>query len=145
MRRVKAKVLLGFVIVLGLVIIITVFMNPERRIFFMVEKNQTEYEAVAVQLLSTGEPMEVKGVGNIKVLMGDHAMVDFYVTGFGLAPSSTYYGFFYSPDDVPLAIWNIDVELTEYAEDEWKWTEYGDNRGVTKKIVDGWYYYEASF
>ena len=34
----------------------------------------------------------------------DGAYVRFYCGGAGLAPSSSYYGFYYSPDDVPLDV-----------------------------------------
>ena len=75
----------------------------------------------------------------------EHEMVEFMLGGRGLAPSSTYYGCYYSPDDVPLAFQNMDVKLTQDGHDYWVWTEVGDNRGATAKIKDKWYYFEASF
>ena len=38
----------------------------------------------------------------------------------------------------------IDVNL-EAENGYWKWHDEGDNGGITKKIGNGWYYYEAWF
>lgn len=84
-------------------------------------------------------------VDSISKPQGEHMMVDFYVTGLGIAPASTYYGFYYSPDDVPLVYGNYDIVLTQCDKNTWEWSANGDNKGVTKKIADCWYYYEASF
>ena len=75
----------------------------------------------------------------------EHDMIQFTLGGRGLVPSSTYYGCYYSPDDVPLAFQSMDVKLTQNGHDYWFWTEAGDNRGATSKIRDCWYYFEASF
>ena len=145
MRIVRARIFTGIAIVLAAVLVGRYLLNPERRIFSMVVKNQEEYQKAAVQLLEMGEEPKLGGVDRVVVSQGDHMMVDFYVTGFGIAPSSTYYGFYYSPDDVPLAYPNADAALTQYERNSWEWSANGDNRGVTKKIADCWYYYEASF
>ena len=55
-----------------------------------------------------------------------------------------YHGFYYSPDDVPLAFQNTAVPLEETA-DGWTWRAEGDNRGFTRRLAPGWYYFEAYF
>ena len=72
---------------------------------------------------------------------GEHSMVEFLITTRG----DTYYGCYYSPDDVPLAFQNTAAELTQCGHDSWKWSAEGDNAGKTMKIMDHWYYFEASF
>ena len=72
---------------------------------------------------------------------GEHSMVEFLISSMG----STYYGCYYSPDDVPLAFQNTDVELTQCGHDSWKWSGEGDNQGKTMKIMDHWYYFESTF
>ena len=72
---------------------------------------------------------------------GEHSMVEFLITTRG----DTYYGCYYSPDDVPLAFQNTAAELTLCGHDSWKWSADGDNAGKTMKIMDHWYYFEASF
>ena len=54
-----------------------------------------------------------------------------------------YYGCYYSPDDVPRGFQNVEVTLVPDGENRWTWRAEGDNRGMTKKIQDRWYYFEA--
>lgn len=82
-------------------------------------------------------------IGNINVNTweGTHSMTEYIVMSFG----DTYYGYYYSPDDVPLAFQNFDTKLTQDGHDYWVWQADGDNHGATSKIIDHWYYFEASF
>ncbi len=72
--------------------------------------------------------------------------IKFYCGGAGLVPSSSYYGFYYSPANKPIA-----VEVTETNNlipkgDGWGWKEPdGDNIYYTERIMDCWYYYESHF
>ena len=72
---------------------------------------------------------------------GVHDMLEFVLT----AKGNTYYGCYYSYDDVPLAFQNMEVELIQNGHDYWEWRGKGDNHGSTLKISDYWYYFEASF
>ena len=66
--------------------------------------------------------------------------------GVGIAPASKYYGFYYSPDDVPVAYQNVNDNLTHVSDDEWKWSDNGtDNGDRTIRIIENWFYYEAWF
>ena len=141
----RKKFLLGMVIIICVFAVLKWANQPERKIFSMVKKNQTTYEQAAEAVLRGEEKPEVEGVSQIHLRVGEHTMVDFFVSGFGITPSSTYYGFYYSPEDLALPYLEERVVLTEYEEDAWSWQGSGDNRGVTKKIADCWYYYEASF
>ena len=71
--------------------------------------------------------------------------IDFSVGGLGLAPSSTYWGFYYTPDDVPIGIDGSDVLLSPDG-NGWIWKEpNGDNFQYIEKICNNWYGYKASF
>lgn len=70
-----------------------------------------------------------------------HSMTEFVIMSRG----NTYYGCYYSPDDVPLAFQNTDTKLTQDGHDYWEWEAEGDNHGATAKITDRWYYFEAVF
>ena len=72
---------------------------------------------------------------------GTHPMTEFVIMAWG----NTYYGCYYSPDDVPLAFQNTDVELTQDGHDYWEWKADGDNHGSTSKILEHWYFFKASF
>ena len=92
--------------------------------------------------ISAGVPADdvvLFGYKYVNTWEGEHIMVEFVT----MSLTHTYYGCYYSPDDVPLAFQNVKVPLTEYKENEWEWTEEGDNHGITKKITDCWYYFEA--
>lgn len=145
MQKIKKKRILIIAIVIGAVVFIKWFGNPERRIFSMIERNQETYEMIAVQMLNGEKAAEPTGVHSVRVRAGEHLVVDFFVTGFGLAPSSTYYGFYYSPEDLALPYLEETAKMSEQEEGVWSWSGVGDNKGVTKKIADCWYYYEASF
>lgn len=148
MKRINRKTILKLGIIASIIVFCTWYANPERRIFSMVKRNLSEYEIAAEQMLNGEVPaygINVSGVNDVKVSLGEHRSVNFFVTGFGLAPSSVYYGFYYSPEDLPMMHMDEMAKLTEQEENVWTWQGVGDNDGVIKKITDGWYYYEASF
>ncbi len=70
-----------------------------------------------------------------------HPMTEFVIMSFG----NTYYGCYYSPDDVPLAFQNKEVPLNQEGKNTWKWESEEDNRGLTSKIRECWYFFSASF
>ncbi len=74
--------------------------------------------------------------------------VDFYCGGKGIAPSSQDYGFYYTEDDLPKAIWcgvkYCDDSLLIEDGDGYS-TDYQHNYYYTEKIRDNFYYYEAHF
>lgn len=146
MRRVRGNmifIVVALVVLVTLTGVVSVAMNAERRIFSMVKGRQIVYEQAAQQLLEDGELVEIEDIESMYVFSGDHKMVEFMVDEDGMIPPAQYYGFYYSPDDVPLAFQNVNVPLTEYKENEWEWSEQGDNHGVTKRITECWYYFEA--
>jgi len=63
----------------------------------------------------------------------------------GIASASKYYGFYYSPDDVPAAYQNANNILAAVSNNEGEWSDGTDNGGRTIKILKDWYYYEAWF
>ena len=136
-------VIVGLVALVAIVGVASMALDAQRRIFSMVKQRQVVYEQAAHQLLEDGEVLEIEDIESMYVFEGEHNMVEFMVDGDGMIPPAQYYGFYYSPDDVPLPFQNVKVPLTEYKENEWEWTDEGDNRGITKKITECWYYFEA--
>lgn len=146
MKRRRGSIILvvvGLVALVAIVGVASMALDAQRRIFSMVKQRQVVYEQAAHQLLEDGEVLEIEDIESMYVFEGEHNMVEFMVDGDGMIPPAQYYGFYYSPDDVPLPFQNVKVPLTEYKENEWEWTEEGDNRGITKKITECWYYFEA--
>ena len=71
--------------------------------------------------------------------------VDFYMGGFGLVPSSTYWGVSYSADGEPVGFQGLDVDYTWDGEG-WYWQEPdSDNFSYVTQLDDHWYLYEMSF
>ena len=148
MKNSKKKKFIIIGLIIGFIVFVRWYSNPERRIFAMVERNLEQYEIVAQQMLNgeiSASGVEVPGVRDVHVRRGEHVVVDFFVTGYGIAPSGGYYGFYYSPEDLPLMALDGMAKLKEYEPGAWTWQGNGDNDGVIKKITDCWYYYEATF
>lgn len=146
MKRRRGNIILVVVTLVVLVAIVgiaSMALDAQRRIFSMVKEHQVIYEQAAHQLLEDGEVLDVENIESMYVFEGEHNMVEFMVDSDGIIPPAQYYGFYYSPDDVPLTFQNVKVPLTEYKENEWEWKEEGDNHGITKKITECWYYFEA--
>lgn len=134
----------------ALAIIIFAVNKPtqEETVTAFLEDNRSQLEDIADKQLS-GDcsttsigPVKVDGV--FRNFEGEE-IVQFMCSGRGLVSASKYYGLYYSPSDTPAAFQNVDMKL-EDKDGTWTWHESGsDNGGITKKITDGWYYYEAWF
>ena len=87
-------------------------------------------------------------IGKIEDVTVLEQCVDFYCGGKGIAPSSQDYGFYYTEDDLPKAIWcgvkYCDDSLLVEDGDGYS-TDYQYNYYYTEKIRDNFYYYEAHF
>ena len=83
-----------------------------------------------------GVELNAKKIGIWK----DGLMVEYTMETWG----STYYGVYFSLNDVPLAFQNTDAALTEES-GVWTWTSEGDNHGRTYRLEPQWFYFEASF
>ena len=108
--------------------------------------NQAALEEIAADCLRGGQTAaRYKSVEIEGVFPGEHRIVQFFSSGFGLVPSSTYCGFYYSEDGVPAAYQNVDVPLTPAGEGEWRWSDGTDNGGMTRRITGHWFSYRAWF
>ncbi len=74
----------------------------------------------------------------------DTQIVQYTVKSVGLPSTSIYYGFYYSPNDVPVAFQNVHCILKEEGENRWSWSKDGAS-GITYKISENFYYYKAKF
>lgn len=108
--------------------------------------NQAALEEIAADCLRGSQTAaRYKSVEIEGVFPGEHRIVQFFSGGFGLAPASTYCGFYYSEDGVPAAYQNVDVPLTPAGEGEWRWSDGTDNGGMTRRITEHWFSYRAWF
>lgn len=85
------------------------------------------------------------GCLDVNIWQGEHPMMEFMLSGWGIGSGTRYYGCYYSPDDVPLAFQNYGTALTQDGPESWTWTGEGDNHGATQRIQENWFYFEAYF
>ena len=115
-------------------------LTPEKRVTRYVEAHQSELQAAMDAYFDRDQPLAYDGdIPAVNDWPGKHLMVEYLLfTGTG------YYGFYYSPDDVPLAFQNAALPLTEN-DDGWQWQGEGDDHGSTRRLFPRWYYFEAHF
>ena len=116
---------------------------PEQRVSRFVAKNAEVLEESLGTDLSGGYP---GGLGiqyyNCWGEDSGHPIGEFCF-GPSILHGRQYYGCYYSPDDEPRGFQSVEVTLVPDGENCWTWRAEGDNRGMTKKIQDRWYYFEA--
>lgn len=75
----------------------------------------------------------------------ENGMVEFFTGGFGLTPFSVYKGFYYSADDVHIPFQGVDQPMEVNGDDAgWREPESG-NWGISRRIAEHWFWYEAHF
>ena len=96
-----------------LIIAILAVSNPQIRtnIFVRLYHEQIE-EGLRMNAGVPADDAVLFGYESVNTWPGEHTMVEFLISGFGLGSASSYYGCYYSPDDVPLAFQNMDVKMT---------------------------------
>lgn len=110
--------------------------------------NSEQFEIAADRVLKQGSADNVRmpnGVKDIDLHNTHSGCVDFYMGGFGLVPSTTYWGVIYTTEDAPVGWGGLDVEFVRDGEG-WYWQEEeGDNSCSVTKLADHWYMYEMRF
>lgn len=140
------RVRLFLIFIITILLFFTFKISNEYKIVKLVNNN-LDFLNECIEHKTYDKIYEIKSVKSIKPysLGGNELYIDFYCYGFGIVPSSIYYGFYYVSDDKPLGFQATHVKL-ESDGDGWKWKEPdGDNWYYTKRIADHWYYYEAGF
>lgn len=129
-----------FIIFIFLAIVFLLNYNNYNSIQRYINNNQDKLYEIAIKMLENEEIHIPLGIKTIRVFDGENKIVQFDMTSF----IKQYCGFYYSPKDIPVAFQNSNVELNEIKDNTWEWKSTGDNIGKTIKIIDNWYYFEAS-
>jgi len=118
------------------------FHAPEKQVLRYFHANYEELNQQAEAYMA-GAPLSwnENQIQSVNAWLGQHEMIEYILP----TPGGSYHGFYYSPDDVPLAFQNIDTPLTQTEPNCWTWHTEGDNRGKTTKIKDHWYLFQATF
>ena len=74
-------------------------------------------------------------------------MVEFHTGDFGLAPSSTYKGFYCSAENIHKVFSLADESIVamDIDGDHATWTDGTDNHGTSMRFFDKWFWFEAFF
>ena len=139
----KKKRIVTIILWLAALAVLFIWSLPEQRVSRFVAKNAEVLEESLGTDLSGGYP---GGLGiqyyNCWGEDSGHPIGEFCF-GPSILHGRQYYGCYYSPDDEPRGFQSVEVTLVPDGENCWTWHAEGDNRGMTKKIQDRWYYFEA--
>ena len=142
----KNIILSVVVLVITIFLVKNIFFNKsiKEQIFDTVNDN-TQTILTDIEEHDFTDSMNIGKIEDVTVL---EQGVDFYCGGKGIAPSSQDYGFYYTEDDLPKAIWcgvkYCDDSLLVEDGNGYS-TDYQHNYYYTEKIRDNFYYYEAHF
>ena len=114
-------------------------------IFNLVENNYDEIVA-ACENKDSEALLAIDGVTQVNIVDG-YVLV--YCKGAGIAPSSQYYGFYYSEENLPVGVFDGQIvcsnsELVEY-ENGYRYLDSGYNEFYTEHIKGNIYFYSAAF
>ena len=139
----KKKRIVRIILWLAALAVLFIWSSPEQKVDRFVAKNAEVLEESLGTDLSGGYP---GGLGiqyyNCWGEDSGHPIGEFCF-GPSILHGRQYYGCYYSPDDVPRGFQSVEVTLVPDGENRWTWRAEGDNHGMTKKISDKWYYFEA--
>lgn len=139
----KKKRIVRIILWLAALAVLFIWSSPEQKVDRFVAKNAEVLEESLGTDLSGGYP---GGLGiqyyNCWGEDSGHPIGEFCF-GPSILHGRQYYGCYYSPDDEPRGFQSMEVTLMPDGENCWTWHAEGDNRGMTKKIQDRWYYFEA--
>ena len=139
----KKKRIVTIILWLAALAVLFIWSSPEQKVDRFVAKYAEVLEESLGTDLSGGYP---GGLGiqyyNCWGEDSGHPIGEFCF-GPSLLHGRQYYGCYYSPDDEPRGFQSVEVTLVPDGENCWTWHAEGDNRGMTKKIQDRWYYFEA--
>ncbi len=146
-KRKRLVILIALAAVVFGIVLLHLTMSPAKTTLRYYRHSRAELEENLQAHFENGEALSAPGGVRVTEYRWDgHTIVEYMVTGRGLVPSSQYYGFFYSEDDVPACFQGVEMPLVQISDGEWEWREkHGDNRGRIRRIEQCWFYFEAAF
>ena len=118
--------------------------STKSEIFDYVQGNQADLERFAVELIRVNGK-DAKYRNWPVAYYEDVRTVEFLTKGSGLGPVTTYEGFYYSENDVPIGFQGVELDFIQDG-DGWIWRESnGDNCNQTERITEHWFWFKMSF
>lgn len=145
MKRKRVWFLLCGVAITGILCVVILQKGSTKsEIFDYVQENQVDLERFAVELMRVnGKDAKYKDWP--VACYEDVRTVEFLTKGSGLGPVTTYEGFYYSENDVPVGFQGVELDFIQDG-DGWIWREAnGDNCDQTERITEHWFWFKMSF
>ena len=145
MKRKRVWFLLCGVAIAGILCVVILQKGSTKsEIFDYVQGNQADLERFAVELMRVnGKDAKYKDWP--VACYEDVRTVEFLTKGSGLGPVTTYEGFYYSENDVPVGFQGVELDFIQDG-DGWIWRESnGDNCNQTERITEHWFWFKMSF
>lgn len=146
-RKRRVGIIVGIVLVVSFIgLTLSIVLNTKEVFFKYVQNNRAELESFAVELVSTSKEDTSTTYKRWDVFYWHNTNhVEFITHKKGLTSNSAILGFYYSPDNQPMAFQGYQVKFDNY-EYGWKWTDpESDNWGYTERITQNWFWFEAQF
>ena len=143
--QINRKRLLIVLCVILLIVFILCFLFYTELVRSYVMARHDHLESYAQSLLSKPK-QDSYGLWTVRPYP-DKDMVEFYTGGAGLAPNSTYEGFYYSAADVHIPHQGVDSKMEVYG-DTAHWqdsSKSSDNWGTSTRILPHWFWFEAHY
>lgn len=145
MKRKRVWFLLCGVAIAGILCVVILQKGSTKsEIFDYVQGNQADLERFAVELIRVNGK-DAKYRNWPVAYYEDVRTVEFLTKGSGLGPVTTYEGFYYSENDVPVGFQGVELNFIQDG-DGWIWRESnGDNCNQTERITEHWFWFKMSF
>ena len=145
MKRKRVWFLLCGVAITGILCVVILQKGSTKsEIFDYVQGNQADLERFAVELIRVNGK-DAKYRNWPVAYYEDVRTVEFLTKGSGLGPVTTYEGFYYSENDVPVGFQGVELDFIQDG-DGGIWREAnGDNCDQTERITEHWFWFKMSF
>ena len=145
----KRQIIIPFVIFWAALVGVSIFTLrgdhlTKEQIFALVENHQAQLTEIA----RSGELQAAEKPRGVQKIRQVDPVIDFYCGGAGMGSSTAYYGFYYSPDDVPDAVFcgtRFGLAADLHSDGEGFSLQREGNVYYTQKIAACFYYYEIHF
>ena len=123
---------------------------PAERAEALFQAGREEFDRAAEELLARNGPAELpRGVTEVTLYPageGRAQTVEFLCGGWGVGPSTSYWGISHVPSDVLTGFQGAALSGWEPWDGGWLWREAGgDNRCFVRRLEPGWFCFEMRF
>ena len=152
------KRLLCIVLIICNIVILSGCMGNDEKSFDSINKRFLQDFSAIDAAVNSEQYDDATSLSWIKSVDENDGYVDFYCGGSGMGSQTNYTGFFFTPDDDPLAMWRKNdpilyvMSAADFVKtaDGWEYRESdhdsrGDNVFIVRRLAPCYYYYYLHF